>query len=266
MNRQRISPVWRLYALRRWLTWQTPVGQPRLIRRDRDLAVAWLPGRSKTLVLVFISIRREALHPETLEFYRIASDNGRNHVLFINDRERSWYSMPGQRDRIARTVRRFIDKHAIETVQSIGTSMGGHGAILFSSLLPISTAVAFVPQILMTPAVTDRPVWNSHRPRIKDAVQPDLTPIMAAANCRFNIVTGDQHYDDPIHLAHIRKQLPHAQNVKIVIVPGQKHNVYKWLDAQGQLTAITAALWAGDRQALEDCSRALPQPLDLSLA
>ncbi|CAN1541326.1 hypothetical protein MCELHM10_01774 [Paracoccaceae bacterium] len=266
MKRQRISPVWRLQTLRRWLTGQSPVDEPRLIHRDRDLAVAWLPGSSKTLVLVFISIRREALHPQGLEFSSIASDNGRNHVLFINDRERSWYSMPGQRDRIIRTVRSFMDKHAIETVQSIGTSMGGHGAILFSGFVPISSVVAFVPQILMTKAVTGRPVWNAHRPRIRDAVEQDLTPIMAAADCRFNIVTGDKHYDDPIHLAHVRKQLSHAGNVKVVIAPGQKHNVYKWLDAKGQLTAITAALWAGDRHALEDCSNALPQPLDLTLA
>ncbi len=266
MKPQGISPVWRLQTLRRWLTGPASNAEPRLIHRDPDLAVAWIPGTSKRLVLVFFSISRKALHPDWLEFKDAASDNGHNHVLVINDRERSWYSMPGQRDRIARIVRQFISKHAIETVWSIGNSMGGHGAILFSSLLPISSVVAFVPQILMTKSVTDREVWNAHRPRIRKAVEPDLTPIMAAAECRFNIVTGDRHHDDPIHFAHVRKQLPNASNVKFVVAPGQKHSVYKWLDSQGKLTNVIAALWAGDRQELEDCSRALPQPLDLSLA
>lgn len=266
MRTQQISPVWRLHALRRWLTGPVSATEPRLIHRDRDLAVAWIPGTSSRLVLVFFSISRKALHPDRLEFHAAASDNGHNHVLVINDRERSWYSMPGQRDRIARIVRRFMGKHAIETVWSIGNSMGGHGAILFSGLLPISSVVAFVPQILMAKSVTDREVWNAHRPRIRHEVEPDLTPIMAAADCMFNIVTGDKHFDDPIHLAHIRKQLPTARNVKIVVVPGQKHSVYKWLDAHGNLADVIAALWAGDRLALENCSRALPQPLDLSLA
>ncbi|OZA09010.1 MAG: hypothetical protein B7Y02_12150, partial [Rhodobacterales bacterium 17-64-5] len=251
MKRQGISPAFYIRAMRRWLAGPASAAEPRLIHRDQDLAVAWVPGTSTRLVLVFFSINRKPLHPDRLEFQAAASDNGRNHVLVINDRERSWYSMPGQRDRIVRVVRQFMARHGIETVWSIGTSMGGHGAILFSGVLPISNVVAFVPQVLMTRAVTDRLVWNAHRPRLRSGVEQDLTPIMAAADCSFNIVTGDKHHDDPIHLAHIRKQLPDAGNVRIVVVPGQKHNVCNWLETQGKLADLIAALWAGDRLALD---------------
>ena len=266
MKRQRISPVWRLFALRRWLTGQAPVGEAQLIHRDRDLAVAWLPGSSARLMLVFISIRRGALHPDRLEFWGVASDRGRNHVLFINDRERSWYSRPGQRERIQRIVGRFVAERGIDTIWSIGNSMGGYGAILFSDRLRISKVVAFVPQLLMTPEVLAQPNWADYVAPIRDEVERDLVPIIAAADCRFHIVTGDRFDDDILHMGHLRKTLPDAPQVRIVIVPGQSHYVARWLKEQGQLAKLVAALWAGDRQGLEDCSKALPRPLDLTRA
>ena len=266
MKRQRISPVWRLNALRYRLTGQSPVDEPRLIHRGRDLAVAWLPGRSTRLVLVFISIRPGALTPNVLEFRGVASDHGRNHVLFINDRARSWYSVPGQRDRIAGIVRDFVAEHGVSETWAIGNSMGGFGAILFSHQLRISKVVAFVPQLLMTPEVLALPNWADYRAPIRDEVERDLVPIIAAADCQYHIVTGDRFADDLLHMAHLRKTLPGTPKVKIVVAPGQSHYLARWLKNNGQLTRLVAALWAGDRQELENCSRALPQPLDLSLA
>lgn len=236
------------------------------MHRERDLAVAWLPGRSPTLVLVFISIQRAALHPDTLEFRGIASDHGRRHVLFINDRERSWYSTPGKRERVEAVVRRFIAAHGIETVWSMGNSMGGYSAILFTDRLPISRVVAFVPQILMTPAVIGRPSWVTHRPNILDSVERDLAPIMAKAPCEFRIVTGDAYAGDLIHFGHLRDRLGDAPHVRIVIVPGQGHHLASWLRRQGLLAPLVAALWTDDREGLEHCSQALERPLDLSLA
>lgn len=266
MKRQRISPVWRLMALRRWLTGQAPTDEARLIHRDRGLAVAWLPGRSARLVLVFISIRHKALHPVTLEFRGVASDQGRNHVLFINDRERSWYSVPGLRDRIAEIVRHCVAEHGIEEIWAIGNSMGGYGAILFSDRLRISQVVAFVPQLLMTKELLAKPNWAAYVAPIRERVERDLIPIIAAADCRFHIVTGDRFADDILQMGHLRKTLSDAPQVRIVIAPGQSHYVARWLKDQGQLAKLVTALWAGDRQGLEDCSRALPQPLDLTLA
>lgn len=265
MKRQRISLVWWTYAIRRWCTGRAPESEARLIHREPDLAVAWLPGRTSRLVLVFISIRRAALHPNKLEFRGIASDEGRNHVLFINDRERSWYSEPGKRDRIEAVVRRFMLEHGIQTVWSMGNSMGGYGAILFADRLPISKVVAFVPQILMTDAVIDQPDWTANRPNIRPTVERDLTPIIASADCIFHVVTGDAYADDRIHFGHLRQRLADARNVKIVIAPGQGHGVADWLKKQGQLARLVAALWSEDRPALEDCSKAIERPLDLTL-
>lgn len=264
MRRQGISPVWWVRSLRRRITGRSSALDARLMHRERDLAVAWLPGRSPTLVLVFISIQRAALHPDTLEFRGIASDHGRRHVLFINDRERSWYSTPGKRERVEAVVRRFIAAHGIETVWSMGNSMGGYSAILFTDRLPISRVVAFVPQILMTPSVIDH--WSSHLTKLLDSVERDLTPIMAKSRCEFRVVTNDAYPDDLIHFRHLRAQLSDAPHVRFVIVPGEGHHVAAWLKNQGQLAPLVAALWTDDREGLEHCSQALERPLDLSLA
>ena len=266
MKCQGISPVWWVHSLRRWLTGYALSGQARLIHRDRDLAVAWLPGTTNRLVLVFTSITRKPLHPNRLEFRANASDQGQNHVLFINDRRWSWYSRPGLRDRIADLVRKVIAAQGIETVWSIGNSMGGYGAILFRDRLPISKAIAFVPQILMQDEVINRPNWADNRHRITVWVERDLTPIMAAKGTEFRLVYGDKDDDDPIHLGHLRQNLPDASHIRIVIVPGQTHTVAAWLKVKGQLARLIKALWADDRTALEDCSRRLETPLDLTLA
>lgn len=259
MKRQRISPVWWAYSLRRWLTGLAPASEARLIHRERDLSVAWLPGSTARLVLVFTSLQRAALHPDKLEFRGVASDHGRNHVLFITDRDRGWYSTPGKRERIEAVVRRFLSEHDIRTVWSMGNSMGGYGAILFSDQLPVSKVVAFVPQILIAGD------WTAKWPSIKDSVECDLTPIIAGSDCVFHIVTGDAYANDQIHFNHLRRTLADAAHVKFVIAPGQGHDVAAWLKKQGQLAPLVSALWAGDRKALEACSRAIERPLDLTL-
>ena len=263
---QRISPIWWLQALRRRFTRKAPFGQPRLIYRAPDTAIVWRPGKSDQLVVIFQGIQARPLQPKRLEFKDIAWDQGRFHVLFVVDRCRSWYSRPGQQDRIVEQIRQFAAAQGISSIRAAGNSMGGYGAILFSDRLPISKVIAFVPQILMTEEVICHSHWSKNRGNITDEVVRDLTPILARTTSHVHIIYGEEDVDDPLHLAHLRREVPDATQVRIVIVPGQDHNVAAWLKAQGQLAGLVAALWVNDRQALETCSRALEKPLDLTLA
>jgi pimeloyl-ACP methyl ester carboxylesterase len=263
---QAISLQWTYAALRRKLTGRGLDTDPRLIYRDRDFAIGWQPGTSKKLVLVFTGIRAKGFHPEKLDFHAIATDQGRNHALFITDRHSSWYSRKGMRDRIIAQVRKFADAHGIESMQAIGNSMGGHGAILFSRDLPISDVIAFVPQIFMHEWLLGMDEWNKFKPHIHDGVERDLNPIIAASDASFSIVFGDQYKNDQIHFRQLRKILPLVENVKVVVVPGQAHEVAAWLKGQGQLAGLVKAMMTGNRAALEDCSRLLARPLDLTLA
>lgn len=274
MTRRRISPIWYFQALRRRLTGRRPAGEPLLILNDGQTAVAWLPalserlvgGQAARLVVVFQSARRKSFRPYRLDFRDVAWDRGGNHVLVVSDRSASWYSHPGQRDRIEHIIREFAARQGIRTIWSIGTSMGGYGAILFSNSVPFSRVVAFVPQLLMAEAVINAPNWAKNRPNITDKVERDLVPILASTPCRVHLVYGDQDVDDLIHFDHLRQTLPEAPNVKLVLAPGKGHRIAPWLKAQGQLASFVTALWTGDRQALEDCRMELDSPLDLTLA
>jgi hypothetical protein len=263
---RKISLAWQYQALRRWLTGRPALNEARLIHRDADLAIAWLPGRSTRLVLVFVSIQARPFHPDKLQLRGFVSNHGQHHVIFINDRRNCWYSRDGMRDRIACTVNQVIAREGIETIWSIGNSMGGYGAILFCDRLPITRVLAFVPQILMTDEVINQPIWRKNRPVITDQVERDLTGLMADTTRTFHLVYGDKDDDDPIHFSHLRRRLPAAPHVKIVVAPGQQHHVANWLRSQGQLGKLIDAIWAEDREALEACSRKLTTPFDLSLA
>ena len=262
---QAISLQWAYAALRRKLTGRGLDTDPRLIYRDRDFAIAWKPGSSKKLVLVFAGIRAKGFHPEKLDFHGVASDLGQNHVLFITDRHASWYSRKGMRDRIITQVRKFADAHGIGSMQAIGNSMGGHGAILFCRDLPISNVMAFVPQIAMHEWLLSMEDWDKHRPHIKNDVERDLNPIIAASDAKFSIAFGDQYKNDQIHFGHLRKILPLVENVKVVVVPGQAHDVAAWLKGQGHLASFVRAMMTGNRAEIENISRLLVRPLDLTL-
>jgi pimeloyl-ACP methyl ester carboxylesterase len=266
IRHRRISPAWRYRAMLRHLSLRPAPDEPRLILRDRDLAVAYLRGRSTRLVLVFVSILTGRLHPDQMEFLGSASQRGQNHVLFICDRHHSWYSRPGIRQRIADLVRAVAREHGIETIWSIGNSMGAYGAILFSESLPISRVVAFVPQLLLDDWVISQDMWALYRPNIQDGVVRDLIPIMAAPDREFRLVVGDSDPDDTIHLAHLRQALPDAAHIGIVVVRGQQHQVARWLKAKGQLLPLIKALWDDDPALLGDCARQLGPELDLTLA
>lgn len=261
-----ISPVWHWRALQRSFTRNTALHEPRLIHRDANLAVAWSPGKSNRMVLVFSSGYGKPWHPDSLEFRGCASDNGNNHVLFINDRRNSWYSDPKLRDRIVQVVSRTAAANGIQSMWSIGNSIGGYGAILFCDRLPISHAIAFAPQILMTDAVINGPIWARNRPGIQDTVVRDLTTILGQADATFWLLYGDQDEDDRIHLGHLRSRLPERHNLHIAIAKGQKHEIALWLKKQGRLVRLVNAAWTDDWQDLQTCAAILNPPLDLSLA
>ena len=248
--------------MRRWLTGHAPEGEARLIHRDRNIAIAWLPGQSDSLVRVFTSISRKPFHSGRLEFRAAASGKGQNHVLFIADRRHCCRSCAGMRGKIADIVREFAAKRGIRTIRSIG----GDGAILFCDKVPISRVVAFVPQILTTAAVIDLPHWASNRNAVQPTVERDLTPIMATKDTKFHIVYGDIDMNDSIHLGHLRRMLPSVGHFRIVLAPGQKYNVAKWLKSEGQPVRLVDAFWSGNQRELHHRSRLLTRPLDLSLA
>lgn len=228
--------------LRLW-AWALGLAGPRpvLLHHDGELALHALAGRSDRLVLVFTSGRGRGRRADKLEFARVASDGGRNHVLFVTDLALSWYSRPGMRDRIVAAARALIADRGIREVRAIGVSMGGFGAMLFSRDLPVSHVAAFAPQIEMTPAAMAGRSWDGWREAVTPAVEPSLAGLMPVSPARYTLLYGDRDEDD---LAQ-RARVPVAPNVSLLEAPGHGHDIATAMADRGLLAPVAAAMLDG---------------------
>jgi hypothetical protein len=96
-----------------------------------------------------------------------------------------------------------------KTVVFIGTSAGGYAAILFGSLLNVTSILAFIPQTMLT----------SNQPQIQ-AQYRNLKPFIN--NCTKYIIYGDTSIKDRTDLHHVLQvnNLQGFKNVNIVYKNG----------------------------------------------
>lgn len=205
--------------------------------QDKDLTVRWLPGGGDRLVVAFTGAAQKLGGMSGDEFAASASDGQRNHVLFIGDPGRSFYSIPGLRDRIATFVLAFVADKGITDLRAIGNSMGGFGAVLFAGMLPFKAVAAFSPVISMADDILCQPEWNEYRGALGADLVADTRPIMAASAAQFYLTFGDGSADDRRHIAAV----PDRPNVHLTVVPGQGHNVTGWIRSECVLTDLVAA-------------------------
>lgn len=234
--------------------------QPIVLHEDADLLISWLPGAGHRAVLAFAGMVVALGGRQPLEFVGVAAAEGR-HVLFVSDLRHSWYSHPGLQDRIVRVVQDFCAAQGITDLCTIGNSMGGYGAILFASLLPVRHVAAFVPQILLTPELLAMQQWDEARACIQHGVVRDLVPGMLTSTARFTLVYGDQDIDDNIHAAH----LPKAANIDPLIVKGCDHKVSRWLKDRGVLAALGSAMLDGRADLVDHFRHSLNQDAALAV-
>lgn len=226
--------------------------QPRVLYKDRDLLISALPGTGRTAVLVFTGMRGAMGGHQAIEFPRLASARGEP-VIFVSDLRISWYTAPGQVERIRREVEAYCAAQGIQELRTLGNSMGGYGAILFSTVLPVCTVAAFVPQIRMTPDVLAMPHWQRSVSRIGPSVVRDLNDRMAASRAQFTLIFGDQDIDDRLHTAALRP----APNVDVLVLPGVDHDAARWLKTRGMLEPLGAAMLEGRRDEVARLSASL---------
>lgn len=116
-------------------------------------------------------------------------------VIFVCDHTQSWYShgvpgLGGDASTVARSLRELTQFYFPgQPVVTLGNSMGGYAALLFSCLCEFQKSISFVPQTLIPD-----PRYSSY---FNDSAVPyaDLNPIVAASLAQHLIVTGDEAAD-----------------------------------------------------------------------
>lgn len=133
------------------------------------------------------------------EFMRILTRLFPNYdKKFIVDLNQCWYhkGIEGFTTNISETTD-YLEKiiSGYEKVVFIGTSSGGYAAILFGSLLNISTVIAFIPQTILTRENLDEKYKN-----IKNMINDTTT----------YHVYGDTSFKDKNNIHHIS----HVENIR----------------------------------------------------
>lgn len=230
---------------------------------DERLRVKYLPasgedGGKHGLVVAFsgVGLSLGGMQPD--EFAGTASQaGGRNHVLFVTDKLRSWFSAPGLMDQITAHVREAAEHVGVSTVSTIGNSMGAYGAVRLSREFPVATVVAFSPQYSMNPDIVAETRWQEHRPAIDLSRHLPLKDCMAPPT-RYNLVFGGLGRSEIRH----RDLFPVFPGVRLLTLPGAGHNVVQKIKEFGLLSSLVSAFFAQDDARVDEIADAYRQALE----
>lgn len=206
-----------------------------------SLLIRYLPGSGSRLVVAFMGVGLAigGIQPE--EFVGSASQGMSNHVAFVMDLERSWYSAPGLQPSILAALTQLIAEAQITEVVCLGNSMGGHGALLFASRLGAKSAIALVPQFSMNPALVNEERWPQFHPSIRIESLGDLRKEMSAS-VENHVFFGA---DSPPDMAHLRLFLKTGK-CKVHLLRRCGHGLADRLKKLGLLQPMIAAIIGGD--------------------
>lgn len=206
-------------------------------------------------VVVFASANRDARSGRMLEYVGPLSTLDRP-IYWISETEARWFATPGVVDRIVEVIRAEMARWGATEVDTLGSSMGGFGALVFAERLPVRTAVSiasrFTPDDRIVP---DRRLREKLRPWLDRFPFRTVTAGLAAARHAV-VLHGDEGPDRP----HILKfTLP--ATAEHWILPECGHFVGRCLRERGVVTQVFSGAmtrnWPAMRAALKS-ARARP--------
>ncbi|EBA04574.1 hypothetical protein RB2150_10831 [Rhodobacteraceae bacterium HTCC2150] len=99
---------------------------------EPPLALSYLPGQGETLVVSLAGVGSKRAEQPPCEFFKVASQEGAHHVLFVSDASRSWLNGPGLAAAIVTAIENAADMINATRVIALGNSMGGTMALLLA--------------------------------------------------------------------------------------------------------------------------------------
>lgn len=160
-------------------------------------------------------------------------------MVFVTDKTKTWYNNIGTVDYIKISLDRITKRQGTGTkVIFLGLSMGGFGAILFSSICKCDKVIAFSPQIDISPKLTTN--WdmryNKHVNHLDEFIHPTVGECFSDG-VHYDIVCG-KNVIDKIHL----EKIPKRKNINKIIIKEAGHNVPAYLKENNQLFSFLEKL------------------------
>lgn len=217
----------------------------RVVVDDDELRVCYLPGAHDRMVIACTGIGHGMGQVQQDEFMGTCSRGGSNHVVFLRDVRRSWFTTPGLIPRIVNVVNELAASAEISKVAIIGNSMGAYGAVLLPKYIDTDVSIAFSPQASMDPSVVKDDRWKEFRPFIHN---PPVRVVSDAIvpNTKYYVIHGMVGTD----IRHVRL-FPEIDNLAHFVIPGLDHHVSAYLKDHGLLGPLVHAMLDGDDAAVE---------------
>ncbi|WP_371155938.1 hypothetical protein [Jannaschia sp. 2305UL9-9] len=217
------------------------------VLRDEELTLRWLSGSTPRMVVVFTGMRSQVGGQPLDEFARSASLNGQNNVLFVTDRRATWYTASGLWRRIVRAVTGLRQSEGIREIVSLGTSMGGYGALLLPRDVRVARAIALAPQITMDRSVLNDLRWPDVGKRWGALPVRSIADTIEDTRTQYYVSVGGNCPEDVAHLA----LLPKHKRIHRFVLPRGRHNLARSLKDAGVLSDVIAASLRGRKRRVE---------------
>lgn len=217
------------------------MAQIEILHESETLQVKHLAGTEPTLVITFGSVSGGLGGVQIDEFVGTASGGGQNHVLFVRDKLRSWFSREDVLPPLLGLLNDFIAANDFRTVRTIGNSMGGYGALLLTKHLKVDVAVAFVPQLSMHPDVIRENRWQRHRENFGPLLERNVAECLVEET-QYYAIFGQENRPDRKHL----RLLQPSPGLRVYNVPGAGHDVAAKLKQAGLLSEMVGYFFARD--------------------
>ncbi|WP_319771960.1 hypothetical protein [Breoghania sp.] len=200
---------------------------------NEKLHINLLPGKRKTLFVAFTGILHGIMGERPGEFIKSTNNNGEFTSIYISDLSKSWYNGEGIYEYITRTIREIQFEYEIEETILLGNSMGGYGALLFSSEVKASLVISIVPQFSVDPTIIpfDRR-WSVYQQKISKYRSGNLNDHISS-RCRYFVLAAGE---DPIDMQHI-SMIKNEINITTFIVKA-KHDLAAKLKDSGSLKSF----------------------------
>lgn len=199
----------------------------------------FLPRAGSDVLVIFFS--GTGKRNGKFDFWRVGNTFDDN-VLFVSDGGNLWYQegVAGLGNTIEKTVvniRRWCRALGIKRIVTVGSSMGGYGAVLYGSLLKAKVLALSFDSILRLPTSPSA----KHMPADARALHPDLVPVIESAGTRVHIYAGEMYTMDIVSALRMAS-LP---SVTITTLRGVDHSSARFLENSVGLKVLIS-LYARD--------------------
>lgn len=225
-----------------------PVIEMETILRDDQLCLRRLPGRQKRLVVIFGGAKLPRNGALRSEFLHTVSHNGTNPILNVQDMKCTWYSAPGLVTRITAAIKAEADRVGAKEIITLGNSMGGFGAILFTREMPVARALALSPQVSMHSDLITETRFDEYQPDFgpEQAVR-SVNDIIPLTKTEVTVIFGRGSKYDNAQAALLNP----APNLRLSHDARSGHDTAKWLKKQNLLVPLVRSVIYGHPRKLD---------------